>query len=39
MNFITILTMILVAGTVWGGFILFLTIAIKKEKRKRLIGQ
>ncbi|MCF6268228.1 MAG: MetS family NSS transporter small subunit [Melioribacteraceae bacterium] len=37
MNFITVLTMVLVAGIVWGGFIFFLTIAIKKEKRKRLL--
>jgi len=26
----------LVAGTVWGGFIFFLSVAIKKEKMKRL---
>jgi len=37
MNFITLLTMILVAGIVWGGFIFFLSIAIKKEKMKRSI--
>jgi len=36
MNFITLITMILVAGTVWGGFIFFLSVAIKKEKMKRL---
>ncbi len=37
MNFTTLLTMILVAGTVWGGFIFFLSLAIKKEKRKGLL--
>ncbi len=37
MNCITLVTMILVAGTVWGGFIFFLTVAIRKEKRKRLL--
>jgi hypothetical protein len=36
MNFITFITMILVAGTVWGGFLFFLSVAIKKEKMKRL---
>jgi len=37
MNLISIVTMIFVAGTVWGGFILSLYIAIKNEKRKKII--
>lgn len=38
MNTITILTIILIPGIIWGGLIYFLTLAIKKEKRKKLNG-
>ena len=39
MNFITIITMILVLGTVWGGVTFFLIKAIKYEKLKGKNGQ
>ncbi|HEY5615775.1 MAG TPA: MetS family NSS transporter small subunit [Bacteroidota bacterium] len=31
----TVVTMILVIGTVWGGFAIALRTALKKEKQKR----
>ncbi len=34
MNFISIITMLVVLGTVWGGLIFFLTRAVKYEKIK-----
>jgi LPS O-antigen subunit length determinant protein (WzzB/FepE family) len=38
MSLLSIIVMIFVVGTVWGGFIILLTIAAKKEKRKEEIG-
>ncbi|HEY4611638.1 MAG TPA: hypothetical protein VII11_01480 [Bacteroidota bacterium] len=32
----TLITMILVVGTVWGGFALVLTTALRKEKEKQV---
>lgn len=29
-----ILTMVIVVGTVWGGFVFVLTLALKKERQK-----
>jgi hypothetical protein len=34
MSWATILTMGLTAGIVWGGFLVVLTIAVRKERRK-----
>jgi hypothetical protein len=34
MSLITIITMLIIAGTVWGGFAFALSIAIKSEKGK-----
>lgn len=34
MDFITIITMIIVLGVVWGGLFIFLTRAMKYEKMK-----
>jgi heme/copper-type cytochrome/quinol oxidase subunit 2 len=34
MDFITIITMIVVLGIVWGGMVIFLTRAMKYEKLK-----
>lgn len=39
MNFITIITMLIVLGTVWGGMIFFLTRAVKYEKIKEENGE
>jgi len=39
MNFITIITMLIVLGIIWGGMVFFLTRAIKYEKIKEENGQ
>ena len=39
MNIISIITMILVIGLVWGGFGFFLSRAVKYEKIKEKNGQ
>jgi hypothetical protein len=39
MNFITIITMLIVLGIVWGGMTFFLTRAIKYEKLKEKNGE
>jgi hypothetical protein len=31
----TIITMVVVAGTVWGGFATILVLALRKERRKK----
>jgi hypothetical protein len=38
MNLITILTMLIVPGIIWGGFIIFLSLAIHKENQKEKNG-
>ncbi len=39
MNLESILTLIIVAGTVWGGLIYFIIKAMKYEKEKVKIGE
>ncbi len=35
MNFSTIITLVIVGGIVWGGFIFFMVKAVKSEKIKK----
>lgn len=39
MNVISLFTMILVLGTIWGGLIYFIIRAVKYEKEKAKIGK
>ena len=39
MEFFTLITMLLIPGIVWGGFIYFLILAIRKEKLKNTYGE
>ena len=39
MNFESILTLVIVAGTVWGGVVYFIIKAMKYEKEKLKIGE
>ena len=39
MSFESILTLIIVAGTVWGGLVYFIIRAMKYEKEKLKVGE
>jgi len=39
MNIESIITMLLVAGTVWGGLLFFIIKAMKYEKEKEKLGE